>query len=49
MLGTYFYHQIIRKTIVSFGTIFNNIHIQHDDDSSNVASVIKVPLAYGPN
>lgn len=48
MLGTYFYHQIIRKTIVAFGTIFNNIHIQHDDDSSNVESDIKVPLAYGP-
>ena len=30
MLGTYFYHEIIRKTIISFGTLFNDIHIKHD-------------------
>lgn len=48
MLGTYFYHQIIRKTIIAFGTLFNEIHIQHKDDASNTISDIKVPLAYGP-
>jgi len=25
MLTNHFYHEIIRKTIVSFGTLFNNI------------------------
>jgi hypothetical protein len=29
MLGTYFYHEIIRKTIIGFGTLFNNIYIRH--------------------
>ena len=29
MLGTYFYHEIIRKTIISFGTLFNDINIKH--------------------
>jgi len=48
MLGTYFYHEIIRKTIVSFGTLFNNIHVQHKNDSGQVIDDIKVPLAYGP-
>ena len=24
MLGTYYYHHIIRKTIVAFGTVFNH-------------------------
>jgi hypothetical protein len=48
MLGTYFYHQIIRKTVVAFGTLFNNIHIQHQDDNENTISDIKVPLGYGP-
>jgi hypothetical protein len=48
MLGTYFYHQIIRKTIVSFGTVFNQIHIHHYDDSGNKTSDMRVPLAYGP-
>ena len=28
MLGTYYYHEIIRKTIISFGTLFNTIDIK---------------------
>jgi hypothetical protein len=48
MLGTYFYHEIIRKTVVSFGTIFNNINVRHKDSSGNSVSQIKIPLAYGP-
>jgi len=42
MLGTYSYHEIFRKTIVAFGTMFNNIEIRRQDE------VMKVPLAYGP-
>ena len=52
MLGTYYYHEILRKTIVSFGTLFNDIHIRHTADSGNteagLVSDIKVPLAYAP-
>jgi len=44
----YYYHEIFRRTIVSFGTLFNNISIKHFNDAGNVTSVIKVPLAYGP-
>ena len=44
----YFYHQILRKTVISFGTLFNDISIKHTDSSDAVTSVIKVPLAYGP-
>jgi len=44
----YFYHEILRKTVVSFGTLFNNITIKHTNDSDNIVSVIKVPLAYAP-
>ena len=44
----YFYHEILRKTIIGFGTLFNEISIQKKDDSNNVFSVIRVPLAYGP-
>jgi len=49
MLGTYYYHEIIRKTIVSFGTLFNAISIRHDDKAGNTYSELKVPLAYGPS
>ena len=48
MLGTYYYHEIIRKTIVSFGTVFNGISIKHKDGSGDDYNEIKVPLSYGP-
>ena len=48
MLGTYYYHQIIRKTLVSFGTLFNQIYIRHADSNNDDFSEMKVPLAYGP-
>jgi hypothetical protein len=39
----HFYHQIFRKTVIAFGTLFNGIEINRDGDE-----IIKVPLAYGP-
>ena len=44
----YFYNEILRRTIISFGTLFNNITIKHEDSDDNTVSVVKVPLAYGP-
>lgn len=44
----YFYHEILRKTVISFGTLFNEIIIKHKNNSNQVVSEIKVPLAYGP-
>jgi len=44
----YFYNEILRRTIIAFGTLFNNISITHTDSSDNTVSVTKVPLAYGP-
>jgi hypothetical protein len=48
MLGNYFYHNSISKTVVAFGTLFNNIQVRHNDDAGNPVSAMKVPLAYGP-
>ena len=48
MLGTYFYHQNIKKTIVAFGNLFNSITIKHKADDDNNYSELRVPLAYGP-
>ena len=48
MLGQYYYHEILRKTIIAFGTIFNDIHIRHRDGAGKENSDIRVPLAYGP-
>ena len=48
MLGTYFYHEIIRKTVISFGTLFNEVHVRHQDATGKDISDIKVPISYGP-
>ena len=44
----YFYNEVLRRTIISFGTLFNDITIKKSDSSDDVVSVVKVPLAYGP-
>jgi len=48
MFGQYFYHSHIRKTVSVFGTLFNNIVVQHKEASGSVVNNIKVPLSYGP-
>ena len=48
MLGTYYYHEILRKTVISFGTLFNDIHIRHKGSDGKSISDMKVALAYGP-
>lgn len=48
MLGTYSYNEIIRKTIIAFGTLFNEVYIKHEEQDGTDYSFIKVPIAYGP-
>ena len=48
MLGTYFYHEIIRKTIISFGTLFNDVSIRHTKSDGSILDETKVGLSYGP-
>ena len=38
----YFYNEILRRTIIAFGTLFNGITVKQDGGD------IRVPLAYGP-
>ena len=38
----YFYNEILRRTIIGFGTLFNSIEVQQEN------SVLRIPLAYGP-
>ena len=41
--STPFYHQCIRKTVIAFGSLFNDIHVTGGTDER-----IRVPLAYAP-
>ena len=47
MLGQYFYNESIRKTIVAFGSLFNDIYIERKDSAGTAVQTLKVPLAYG--
>jgi hypothetical protein len=48
MLGHTFYHNTIRRYVILFGTLFNDIHINREDTSNGVTRTIKVPISYGP-
>ena len=46
-----FYHGIIRKCIVAFGTLFSDIYIDRregDSVTGNVIQRLQIPLAYAP-
>jgi hypothetical protein len=47
--GQHYYHRIIRKLVVAFGSIFNNMRLVRYDSSTNPATEIErinVPLMY---
>lgn len=46
MLEKKFYWGTIRKAIVAFGNMFNNIHIDRIDAQGDVQQTIRIPLAY---
>ncbi len=48
MLGTYFYNESLRKCIIAFGSLFNDIYITRKNASGTDSQSMKVPLAYGP-
>ena len=45
MLGTQYYHETIRKVVVAFGTMFNNISLVRKDSDGKIVQSMKVPLA----
>jgi len=48
MFGSQFYHQSLRKYVIMFGNMFNDIVIRRYDSNNNNISAITIPLAYGP-
>ena len=48
MFGHTFYHGSIRRYVVLFGTLFNDIVINRPDPTHNEIHTIKVPVTYGP-
>ena len=48
MLGQTFYNESLRKTVIAFGSLFNDIYITRKDKTGAEIQTLKVPLAYGP-
>jgi hypothetical protein len=48
MFGRTYHHDVLRKYVIIFGTVFNNIWITRDDKNGESIQTLKVPLSYGP-
>jgi len=48
IFGSTFYFGLIRKYVVLFGSLFNDIYIERVDSAGNLLKTIKVPISYGP-
>lgn len=44
MFGDPFYHSTLKKTVIAFGSLFNNIYVVRTQDNDNIK--IKVPIIY---
>lgn len=44
----HFYHQHIRKAIIAFGTLFNQIQVKRIDNNGDEVQSLFVPLSYAP-
>ncbi len=44
----YFYNESIRKIVVGFGSLFNDIYVARKDKNGDEVQRIRVPLTYGP-
>lgn len=48
MFGQTWYHGTLRKYVIYFGTLFDNIWINRQNQSGEVVNSFKIPLNYGP-
>ena len=48
MFGRTWNHDSLRKYIIVFGTVFNDIYINRLSNTGEVLQTLKVPLTYGP-
>jgi hypothetical protein len=48
MFGNEFYHETIRRYVIVFGTMFNDMVVWRRNTAGAIIKRIKVPIAYGP-
>lgn len=48
MFGNEYYHETIRRYVIVFGTMFNDMVVWRRNTAGDIVKRIKVPIAYGP-
>ncbi len=48
MFGSTFYHQTLRKYVIAFGNMFNDMTVSRIDADNNNIQTIAVPITYSP-
>ena len=48
MFGQFHYHSAIRKYIIMFGNMFNDIDVVRFNKAGESVQQLRVPIAYGP-
>lgn len=48
MFGSEYYHETIRRYVIVFGTMFNDLVVWRRNNAGDIVKRIKVPVAYGP-
>ncbi len=48
MFGSHFYHNSLRKLVVAFGSLFNDIRVARYNSDGTIKEYIRLPLSYGP-
>lgn len=48
MFGSHFYHHSLRKLVIAFGSLFNDIRVARYNTDGTIKEYIRLPLSYGP-
>lgn len=48
MFGQTWQHSTLRKYVILFGTLFNNLYINRENAAGEIIQTMKIPLSYGP-
>jgi hypothetical protein len=43
-----YYHEILKRTVIGFGSMFNDIYLIRKNKAGEIKQKMKIPLSYGP-
>jgi len=48
MFGQVWNHGLVRKYVILFGTLFNDVYINRENSVGETIQTLRIPLTYGP-